>query len=404
MSGEESKFWIFIHARSKFFPHLPFIDKKSEVGPFLYDFGQTQCLRRPWYAQHYKFWGSPFKGMRHSNAVKIALPVFLLSFLLVIIPLAGFMSVPYPISTTQNINFSGDRTVDFNDYVSNSPSIFLSKDNVISYQVTGNRPFSFAIWDKSFSNFPLLSNRYTGSFTKYYNVTAGSINYFQLYLSKGDTINYTFSGSETQSGGSLTYFITYSTDFNNSAPYVTGFISNIINGTFTSPKSQNYYFGWKYDGNDGALAFITSTIQYNISGINLTSADLNVIHTQNIQQNTFSVPTSGNYHFYLYFDLASNSVNSSKPIDIYMNIIFHQKLTGNDNWKLISPYLTILSFLMALTIFLTYFQQKYSRKFEKAKKIYYSDFSLNRACYHCRELVRKEWKFCLKCGAVLKDE
>ena len=106
------------------------------------------------------------------------------------------------------------------------------------------------------------------------------------------------------------------------------------------------------------------------------------------------------YYFYVYND---PEVKNIYGIDVSIRITYHQKLNPTDNWRHISTYLEELSLFFAGMIVLTYYQHVYAQKFERAKKIYYSDYSINRACYNCRELVLERYKECPNCGTKLKD-
>lgn len=378
-------------------PEPPAIDKKSDLGRYLYNFHKIQCLHQPWYAQRYKFWGQPNEKFYKSISVKLSGLLLIILMVLIVIPPLGIASIPYPINTTKTIDFSSGQTVNFNDHY--SESAFLSKGNTISYKLYGNHPFSFAISAQPFINFPLTNNRHTGSFNSYFNVKSGESKFIQIYLNKGDKLSYNFtSGLSTPKS---TDFI-ISTTTNLEKPKLVFFhFTTTANGTFVSPQSQYYWVGFAFD--DGTITsrnIIKTTFDYNVSSVDLTKADLSYINTTNIQQNTFTVPSSGTYSFYVYLDPA---VNSSAFTDVSMTIFYHQQLSGNDNWIHISTYLEVLALAMAAMIAITYYQHEYSKRFEKAKKIYYSDYSLKRACYSCRELVLERDINCPHCGSHLKD-
>lgn len=394
----DSEFGKKVHALAeKKADDLPKIDKKSDVGRYLYNFGWVQCLSHPWYAGHYKFWGRPSTSFLKSFSVKMSALVFFISMFLIIVPQSGLIVVPYPISTTQNIEFSGGQTINFNQFY--SKTVFLSKGNTISYRVAGNQPFSFAIWDKPFENFQTTGKYYTESTSFYVNMMSGDVKNVSIYLHKGDSIIYGIH-STVNDPQKTEFYITNSLNYDQ-PKYVDTELGQTLNGTFVSPKSQVYYLGYSYSG--GTLysrALFKTTLQYNVTSANLNTAFIQDIGTKSVNQSTFTVPESGYYRFYIYSDpmLKVGSTN------IGLEITFTQHLNNNDNWIQLSQYFTTLSFLMIALIIFTKFQHIYARRFEKAKKIYYSDFSLNRACFICRELVRPQNVTCPYCGAPLKDE
>ena len=395
----ESKFSRFIHFRYKFSPRLPSIDEKSETGKYIFNLGQTQYLRNPWYAKQYKIWGSPFKKWYKSYLVRGCSIVILIVLLLIIIPSTGLLSIPYPISTTQNIQVSQGSTIDFNYYL--TKSVYLSKGNTISYSVKGDNPFSFSIWDQSFNKFPISDNRYTGFYNDSFRVENGQFYPRVLFLHKGDSIKYIFNTTQPLSD-SFSFYITNNPDFNSSSSiYTSSTFTKIVNGTFISPQSNNYYLLWNYNGKPNTLKVVSISIQYNLSSINMSGGNLNILHTENIPQNTFIVPKSGNYRFFIFFDPYNESNHFAKWIDVSLNIIFHQRLNGNDNWIHVSDFLVVIGIIMLIIVILDFFQHKYAMKFEKAKRLYYSDFSLTRVCYKCRSNIKKEETYCYQRGAKL---
>lgn len=403
MSDDDSEFGQVIHALAKMKPNLPTIDKKSDVGRYLFNLGQTQYLYQPWYAKYYKFWGNPFKKIYYARSFKIFFSIFIILSFLIIIPPLKVVSVPYPITTTQNINFSSNSSLDFNNYISNSA--FLSKGNVISYKVSANQPFSFAISDKPFTDLPVTGNYYTNTFNAFFNLQGNQFHRYQIYLHKDDSIKYFNTASVTQPLNSTGFYISNNNNINGSVDFESYYYTNNLTGTFTSPKSQYYYLYWEYFGDTSSPRDIVSTsIQYNVSSTSLHQTDLNYQNTTAIAQNSFTAPSSGTYYYYLYYNPTNiNQSMAKKQLDFSSTIIFYQNLSANDHWIQISNYLLIISIIMVLVIILTYFVHIYARKFEKAKKIYYSDYSLNRACYRCRELQKEGSIYCLNCGAPLTE-
>lgn len=395
----DTEFGKMIHDLSEKKTHdLPKIDKKTEIGRYLYNFGWTQCLSHPWYAGYYKFWGKPSNSFLKSFSVKISSLLIFISLFLIIIPSSGIITVPYPITTTQNINFNNGQTVTYNQYY--SESVFLSKGNTISYKVYGDHPFSFAIWDKPFEAFPITGKYYTGTFIFYAGVKSGDIKHIQIYLHQGDSIAYNIS-SNVNDPQKTEFFISNSLNYDQ-PKYFSSELGTTLNGTFTSPKSQIYYLGYLYFG--GTLysrALFKTSLQYNVTRANLTPAFVKNLNTKDVQQNTFTAPESGLYRFYIYSDPMTTTTGG---IDVSYVITFNQHLNSNDNWIQVSGYFVSLSAVMIALVIFTEIQHIYARKFERAKKIYYSDFTLNRACYICRELVRPRHTNCPNCGAPLKDE
>lgn len=399
MVKTESKLFKLVDEMSGY-NSLPPIDKKSDVGRYLYNFGQTQCLHQPWYARHYKFWGKPFEKLNRSFFFMVSAFTAIILILLIIIPSIGLISIPYPISTTQNIRISKSEQIFPNTVISNTS--FLSKGNEISYVVRSNYPFSFAIWDKPFKDFSATENYYQSNHSFINVIMTNTYKMFPIFLHKGDSVSYFFNSTNTESTSFTRFFITNSPKFDVS--YRDKDFKSTLNGTFISQQSQNYYFGIAFYGNgENTRTVVSGSFAYNVSGTDLSNAYVSDIRTSNITENTFSVPKSGNYNFYIYFDPQVAFSNSTSAMIIHYTIIFHQQLNARDNWLHVTRILEISFLIMGIFMLIAYYQHVYARKFERAKKIYYSDFTLNRACYQCRELVLENQIKCTFCGKIFRE-
>lgn len=397
---DQKKFKQFVDEKSITKDVLPAINKKSDKGRYLFNKGQTQFLFQPWYSKHYKFWGSPFKPFYRTTFAKGCGLIFVFLMLLLIVPSLGFISVPYPISTTQNLTFSNNnKPIFLNGYA--SESVYLSSGNTISYNVKSDGKLSFAIWDQSFDKFPVLNNHKIGMVRNSLAVRSDNPQYMTFYMHKDDSIKYDIS--MTSSGAPVDFFITNSDNFNLAHYYVSNSFSSSLNGTFVSSQNKFYYIGVAFSStNTITRGYAIITLNYNISSANLSNAYVNVLHTQSVEQNTFTAPKSGNYRVYMYFDPFNESNNLLKNIKANYNINVQQKLNSNDNWIRLSPVLKDISILIVLICIFAFLRHYYSKKFERVKQWYYSDFSINRACYMCFQNIRKTDDHCPLCGTKLR--
>ena len=88
---------------------------------------------RPWYGRGYWFWGRPWGSWYYSPVYIGGGFILFILMLLLVIPLVGLATVPYPASTTQDVKYNDTKTINYNEYWYESE--YLSAGNTIDYYV-----------------------------------------------------------------------------------------------------------------------------------------------------------------------------------------------------------------------------------------------------------------------------
>ena len=321
---------------------------------------------RPWYGRHYWFWGRPYGSWYYSPVYVGGGFILFLLLLLLIIPLIGLFAVPYPASSSQTVTYNDTKTINFNEYWYESE--YLSAGNTIDYQAQGQEPISFAIWDQSFDKFPVSNTGgNTGSATYSFNVnTNEDYQYVTYYLYQGDTLNYNFTLN-----GDIEFFIADGPNlqrWNNyeSAQLIDDSVgSSAKASSFTAPHSQDWYLVWYNSATTGSPVTVSVGIQYSISSIDMSNANVHVLNTYTVTPATFTVPTSGTYYFFIYFD---PTTSAAEKTDISFTVVYHKNLTSNDNWKQSSPLITFFVIIIIILLVVAIVQRNNAKKYEKQRK------------------------------------
>ncbi len=320
---------------------------------------------RPWYGRGYWFWGRPWGAWYYSPVYIGGGFILFILLLLLVIPFMGLMAVPYPASTTQDIRYSDTQTINYNEYWYESE--YLSAGNTIDYSMQANGPVSFAIADHPFSSFPLTSTRSSGTYSDSFSVgTNEDYQYVTFYLYQGDYMNYTYSTT-----GNLEFFIADGpnmqkwNNYESATLYKDNPSTSSGSGTFTAPHNQDWYLVWYNSATSGSSITVQMSAQYAISSIDLSQANVHIINTQNVNPATYTVPSSGTYYFFIYFDPA---LSSAQSVTTSFTVTYHKDLTSNDSWKQTSPLLIFLVIIIIVLLVVAIVQRNNAKKYEKNKK------------------------------------
>lgn len=320
---------------------------------------------RPWYGRGYWFWGRPYGSWYYSPVYIGGGFILFLLLLLLVIPMVGFMAVPYPASTTQDIRYSDTQTINYNEYWYESE--YMSAGNTIDYSMQANGPVSFAIADHPFSGFPITTTRSSGSYSDQFTVNPNQdYQYVTFYLYTNDYLNYTFSSS-----GNLEFFIADGpnmqswNNYQSSTLYKDNPSTSSGSGTFTAPHAQDWYLVWYNKASSGSPINVQVSVNYAISSLDLSQANVHVLDTKQVNPGTFTVPTSGTYYFFIYFDPA---LSSAQSVTTSFTVTYHQNLTSNDAWQQVSPLLIFLVIIIVVLLIIAIVQRSNAKRYEKQKK------------------------------------
>ena len=279
----------------------------------------------------------------------------------------GLMAMPYPGSTQETITYNDTQTIYFNEYWYESD--YLSAGNTIDYYVQSKQsPISFAIWDKTFENFGTTPNSKIGSYSYDFTVAPNEdYQYVTFYLYQGDTITYDFSVTNNQI---IEFFISDGkqlqkwNNYESSQQYNTYFGSVGASGSFTASHSEDWYLVW-YNSGTFQSVDISVTGEYSTSSRDMSSASVAFENTEVVNQGTFTVPDSGTWYFFIYFD---PSFSPAEYTEISFTIVFNKAINSNDKWKLNSPFLTFLALIIIILLIVAVVQRRNARKYEDQKK------------------------------------
>lgn len=321
---------------------------------------------RPWYARHYWWWGNPYGSWYYSPVYLGGGFILFILLLLLIIPLIGIALVPYPASHAQTVTYNDTKTINYNEYWYESE--YLSAGNKIDYQVQSQVPISFAISSQAFDQFPVTNTGgNTGSESHSFSVYPNEdYQYVTFYLYQGDTLNYNFTASSQ-----IEFFIADGpnlklwNNYQSSKLYDDKQVSGFNTGTFSAPYSQDWYLVWYNPLPVGSSIAIDTGIQYSISSVDLSSAPVHDINTYSVSQDTYTVPESGTYYFFIYFDPTTSAAAST---DISFTVVYHKDLSTVDNWSQASPLLTFLAVIIIILLIVAIVQRSNAKKYETQKK------------------------------------
>jgi hypothetical protein len=275
------------------------------------------------------------------------------------------MTIPYPSSTSSTVTYNDTQTIYFNEYWYESE--YLSAGNTIDYYVQSQEPISFAIWDKTFDNFPVSSQGQTGNYDYSFSVQPNEdYQYITYYLHAGDTITYDFTAS-----GLIEFFIsdgpqlTKWNNYESSSQFNSYYGSTGDSGSFTAPHSQDWYLVWYNQASSGTAIGINVNGQYTLSSVDMSSANVNFANDVLVPQGTYTVPTSGTYYFFIYFD---PTVSPAEKTDISFTIVYNKNLTSNDKWSQNSPLLTFLVIIVVIFLIVAIVQRRNAKSYEKTRK------------------------------------
>jgi hypothetical protein len=261
--------------------------------------------------------------------------VFFIAFLLILLPLAG-VSFLYPFSNADvngTVNYRATETLYFNEFWYEYE--YIEADHDITFSASSSpSDITFAIWNGPFESFDttdIFLSR-PDSIT----LTNNEYWYEWVFLRPESSIDYEFNAS-----GQIDFFIADGNDFywwnQGSSPSFPRSEDNTNQSAGLPPLSitaaQDYYVVWYNDG--------VSSVDIDYT-VNFTAADVidfsgivdgvnGVIKSPDtdILQDTFTVPTSGNWYFFVYFD-PMNAPEESTTITF--DVTYDTGKTSVDRW------------------------------------------------------------------------
>jgi hypothetical protein len=329
----------------------------------------------------------------------------------VLLPFFG-IALWFPFSNADpngTVNYRSTETIYYNEYWYEYE--YIEAGNEITYSVQSSpEVISFAIWNQPFETIPKtdLDGGIVDSFTLQNNY----YEYYSVYLKPGSTIEYNFNSTST-----IDFFIAdanqlYNWDQGGNPTFyrelnavTTGIGSISIN------TARDYYLVWYNDyGSTASINFIANYTAVNVYDLSL--AYESQIAVYNIPQDTFTVPTDGEWYFFVYFDPLNSPAEST---DITFDVTYDTGITGRERWLDITPILfgvlVVVAIIIVAAVIARRGQKKIAKKQPKQAKAESvkaepkpekkEDVSESK-CVRCGSKIRPDANFCPVCGGKVE--
>jgi ribosomal protein L40E len=323
--------------------------RHSYYRPYGYYYRPWWWYRRPFY---YRWWwyshwwaGYYYRPWYYSPMYIGGGIVFAIIFILILLPLAG-VALAFPFSNADvsgNVNYRSTETLYFNEFWYEYE--YIESSNDITYSIDSSiANINFAIWDQPFENLPLVTlyDNEVGPIT----LTNNEYQYLWMFLRPGSLIEYDFSAS-----AQIDFFIADGYDLylwnQGGSPSFELNVENTIgdSGALPITIAKDYYVVWYNDG--GSSVNVDFTVDYTITDVvDFTAANRYVIDTD-YTSGTFTVPSSGNWYFFIYFD-PMNSIEESTTITF--DVTYDTGVTSTQRWVDIQPILITILIIVGILI------------------------------------------------------
>jgi hypothetical protein len=298
------------------------------------------------------------------------------------------------------VNYRSTETLYFNEYWYEHENIRADHDITFSVQSSPS-VISFAIFNLPFDYLPTTTK--IGSYKENINVNAGGYEYYSIFLNSQSTIRYNYTATST-----IDFFIAdgdnlYEWDYGGPANFYK-YIDNDAaeTGEITVDESKDYYLVWYND--ESSLITVDAKINYTALGVpDITGAKYFVEATDTVSQDTYTVPSDGNWYFFVYFDPMNAPEYSTS---ITFDVTYDTGINSTERWLNVQPVLIILIIILGILIILAIIARAGQKKRDsklKAKKATRKTVKKatpikSRQCSRCGANLKKGANFCSKCG------
>ena len=396
------------------------ITSRSPSGPYSHRYNSPHrryyrphwWYYRPWY---YRWWYSPmwaghyYRPWYYSPVYIGGGIIFMIILALVILPVVGVAFI-YPFSNANvdgYVNYRSTETLYFNEFWYEYENI---DEGTIDYSVQSlSSDLTFAIWNQPFENIPTT--------TEYIDVEdsilllSNEYKYKWNYLRSDSLIQYEFNASSQ-----IDFFIADANDLYNwdqgESPSFWKSETNTDqgDGSFVVGISQDYYIVWY---NEGASSVdVDYTINYTARNVK----DFSEIYTLEIQEGetlsgSYSVPSSGDWYFFIYFDPMQSAEESTT---ITFDVTYNTGVSSQDRWLDVQWILIIVLVIIVVVLLAAVVARRGQKKLKlkapeqpSAKPSPYKE-TLAKApekvqkCKRCKAPIKPDSKFCPNCGGKIE--
>lgn len=347
------------------------ITSRSPRGPYSHTmYRPRRHYYRPWWWYHrpwyYRWWysswwaGHYYRPWYYSPMYIGGGIIFLILMALILLPAFG-VAMLFPFSEADvdgTVNYRSTETLYFNEFWYEYEKIEAGNDITYTVESSIDDCINFAIWDRSFENFPLrtLYDTEVGPITL-------PIDYYEyrwMFLRPDSIINFVFNAS-----GQIDFFIADGYNLylwnQESSPTFEFSIDNTTGGSgfLEIDTADDYYVVWYNPPDGGSSVDVDFTVDFTIANVvDFTAADYYVNNTDYVSS-TFNVPRSGNWYFFIYFD-PMNSIEESTTIRF--DVTYDTGITSIDRWLEVSPILIIVAVIVVILIIAAIIARKGQKK------------------------------------------
>jgi RNA polymerase subunit RPABC4/transcription elongation factor Spt4 len=330
---------------------------------------------------------------------------------LIILPIAG-VAFWFPFSNTDAngyVNYRSTETLYFNEFWYEYE--YIEAGQLITFSAQSfPSDITFAIWNQPFEYLPTT--------TEYIDVISSeTINtgFFWsewLFLRAGSSILYEFNAS-----AELEFFIADGFDFYNwnqgGTPLfpVHELNTNQSSGSYGISATNDYYIVWYNEF--GPSIDIDYTINYTAANVpNFSSTYKTHEGVTFVSQDIFTVPTAGNWYFFIYFD---PMISPDESTTITFDVSYNTGVTYQEQWLDIQWILIIILVVVVVILIAAVVARRGQKKLKlkapttpEQKKV--SPYKVTPPepvekeikCTRCDSLLKPDAKFCPKCGGKIE--
>lgn len=339
---------------------------------------------------------------------------FVILTLFIIVPISGFINIPYPLAINQDINNSGNQNLTFNNPVVYRTE-YLWKGSSIDFSGSSNKPVSYAIWNNSMNTINSTKESLQWIFSKSFYVERGNYSITSFFLFKGNSLNLgiTYPGTGNQygipSGNELNLEITdqqinnKSISTKNGLIFVNGVFPNTTYGfqagyngiSFVAPETGTWNLLWLNPTSDYFNLEYQVTFNYKTSQFNLNQTNLLINNQATTTKQSYLVPQTGFYTLAIISQ--QNKINESTSVNYNMD--FHVRQDAIDGWKSIDPIFSIIASVMFLIVVTSiFFDIDYKKNEYASRAISTEPIHQNEEVSDQQEILEnKSFKICPKC-------
>ena len=303
-------------------------------------------------------------------------------------------------SPTGEINYRSTETLYFDEYWYEYE--YITTGNIIEYSVqSSSGPISYAIYDSSFYSLPTTIK--TGEIKETITIQPNNYEYVQLYLRSGSMIQYNYTASDK-----VDFFIVDGDNFNEWNQYGNPWYYELRDNMTSASGIENiymakdYYIVWYDEGSSDVS--VTYDIDYSAANVVDFSQAFEVQENVNSVSGSFTVPSSGDWYFFVYFDPMYNPAESET---ITFDVTYNTGVTSTSKWLAFLPIMIIIVVIIVIIIVAAVIARRSQKKMkakadkekpkEEAKKA-----AEKKKCASCGAEAKPGAKYCQSCGKKLE--